>query len=316
MGEGSVEKIYFVLFLGLVVFSFFVILDGGFLFSRGVLSGGAITGVLKGTGSFQGERFPINLSLAFVEGEINRIWDLAYCIEFNSIHGVRGGEVHLNYLILSESNEIVYADEEDVSLNFPNKIYRHLDVSKIRKFNLSSGNYTFILTYTYLGKTKTLRAGFRLNSLGEGTYSVRQLFDISLKLDSLKFNDLQDLGANVVFESFGSEPTPVNLTFIVEDNSGKEFYRDEVSRVVQTKEVVRETFSGIQINPGKMYRLYLIVNYNGGVIEKYHKDFFYERRVNILPFVLVGLIIILALFFVFKNWFKNRGPRYNASAFY
>jgi hypothetical protein len=102
-----------------------------------------------------------------------------------------------------------------------------------------------------------------------------QLFDINLEIDSAVISSAKELNAKVVFISFGQVPTPVDLTFTIEDELGNKVYvdkGDKVDIVVETDSVKQKRFEDLELAPGK-YTLILKTLYNVDVEDEFRQDF-------------------------------------------
>lgn len=134
-----------------------------------------------------------------------------------------------------------------------------------------------------------------------------QLFDISFSLDDPLINDINKLAAVINFESFGTEPTPVNLTFFILDETGKEVYIEEDSIVVETERVLRKTFDDLELPEGK-YKLVLHTLYNDYVFDEFEREFMIEKKISLSKnkYYLIGIFaIILAIIL----WFLLSGRK-------
>jgi len=99
-----------------------------------------------------------------------------------------------------------------------------------------------------------------------------KLFDINLEIDDATIPGISQLSARVIFTSFGTELTPVDLTFDILDSSGK-IVRTEKDRVeVQTELIFSKKFSGFDLSEGK-YTLRLTTLYNVDVRDEFTADF-------------------------------------------
>ena len=135
-----------------------------------------------------------------------------------------------------------------------------------------------------------------------------QLFDISFSLDDSLIQSSDELSAVVTFESFGTVPTPVDLTFIILDESGNEIYREKSEITVTTEEVLRKSFEGLNLPEGK-YTLILNTLYNVDVFDEFRQEFeigMEEKREGISVWSLVAviitgiLVIIGVIYFIIK----------------
>jgi len=125
-----------------------------------------------------------------------------------------------------------------------------------------------------------------------------ELFDIALIVDKTQINNVSELAARVTFVSFGTDDTPVEMTFTIVDKNGKEYYRSVDNTSIQTEGVFNKTFEGLLLDKGK-YTLILTTVYNTNVKDEFKQDFeveiFSEDRS--LTVLIGGLI-----FLIFISW--------------
>lgn len=101
-----------------------------------------------------------------------------------------------------------------------------------------------------------------------------QLFDIAFEIDNSTIEEIRELVAIVIFDSFGTETTPVNMTFVIENEEGEEVYRALADIVVETEAVHRQTFEDVEIDfPGGKYTLVLTTLYGENVEDEFRVDF-------------------------------------------
>jgi len=115
------------------------------------------------------------------------------------------------------------------------------------------------------------------------------------------------LQAWVNFESFGTEPTPVNLTYVILDEFGNEIYIKKDYITVETERFITEGFTGLDLEPGE-YTLMLKTLYNVNVEDKFEQDFVIEEEIKIWPIVLSTVVISLIVFLfvgLFLRWRKK-----------
>jgi len=138
-----------------------------------------------------------------------------------------------------------------------------------------------------------------------------QLFDIKLGLQNDVINNVYELSAWVTFESFGSEPTSVNLTYIILDELGNEVYKKEDRVVVETEKFIAEGFAGSNLDYGR-YTLVLKTLYNVDVEDEFRQEFTIEEEGLLeslsLISVLIGILAIIVLFIVVTIIYKKRKP--------
>lgn len=99
-----------------------------------------------------------------------------------------------------------------------------------------------------------------------------QLFDIALVIDDPLIEDSRNLSARVTLTSFGTEDTPVDMEFIVLDDTGKELYTTSGKTVIQTEGIYNQTFKDLVIPDGK-YTLTLKTLYGDNVGDEFRQSF-------------------------------------------
>jgi len=105
-----------------------------------------------------------------------------------------------------------------------------------------------------------------------------QLFDINFELDETIVNNLSDLVARVVFFSFGSVPTPIDLVFTILDEEGRIVQTDNDTITVESERVFSKKFFDVTaLSPGK-YTLRLHTLYNIDVGDDFEVSFIVESE--------------------------------------
>ena len=116
--------------------------------------------------------------------------------------------------------------------------------------------------------------------------SSGQLFDIKLEIDERKVEKIQDLVARVTFESFGTEPTPVDMAFTIVDENGLPAYvfeGKEADITVETEGVYTKTFEDAPNFALGNYTLVLKTLYNTDVEDEFTQTFaISEGRLKVL----------------------------------
>jgi len=139
----------------------------------------------------------------------------------------------------------------------------------------------------------------------------KQLFDIKFELESGLIYNPNQLTAWVTFESFGSEPTPVNLTYIILDKEGNIVYTKEDYIVVETERFTFESFEGLNLGPGE-YVLVLKTLYNVEIEDEFRQEFKIEEveKLNwsIILAIVFGAVVIIFIIDLFMNW-HEKGKR-------
>lgn len=131
----------------------------------------------------------------------------------------------------------------------------------------------------------------------------RQLFDISFELDDAVIVGAENLVARVMFTSFGTQATPVVLTFTIE-KAGGEIYSEKDHIIVETERVLTKKFERLTLSPGK-YTLVLKTLYNVDVEDEFRKDFTVEKPLSWLTSVWfwtpVLVILTLIIYVIYKK---------------
>ena len=100
-----------------------------------------------------------------------------------------------------------------------------------------------------------------------------QLFDITFNLEDKIMKSVSKLVGIITFESFGTVPTLVDLTFIILDETENEIYKEESDITVTTEEVLRWNYEGLQeLDKGK-YVAILETLYNVDVADEFRQEF-------------------------------------------
>ncbi|HKL23606.1 MAG TPA: hypothetical protein VJ895_02540 [Candidatus Nanoarchaeia archaeon] len=281
---------------------FFLFIFSSSFFGKSLITGYApLTGVLKEDPSFQVVSPEMNVSFWIGEGPFYRLWDVDYFISFEKEKDF-DVFVDLKYFIFDVDNNLICSDEEKILVRESEVFEKDLDTRKVHELDLLPGNYVFVLEVIFGEEEITFSEKFVIKKLSGFLYSLRQLFDIRMELYSSSFYNLDDFGARVVFENFGNETTPVNLTFFIYDNQGEEVYRKYRSEVVETEKVVFENFENLEINPGK-YTLVLRTLYNVDVEDYFEQEFEYLKKENYWFLLIIFVIVVLGLLFLFRNRF-------------
>ncbi len=100
-----------------------------------------------------------------------------------------------------------------------------------------------------------------------------QLFDITFNLEDRTIESADMLESIITFESFGTVPTPVNLTFMVLDENRYEVYREKSAITVTTEEVLRWNYENIPKLPEGVYTAVLQTLYNTDVFDEFKQEF-------------------------------------------
>src|SRR3989339_809777 len=127
-----------------------------------------------------------------------------------------------------------------------------------------------------------------------------QLFDITFEIDDSLILNINELVTRVTFESFGTVPTPVNLTYIIVDEMGKTLHVEKDYLTVETEKILTRDFKSLVLDDGE-YTLILTTLYNGDVEDEFRQKFVVKNldyswmvwSSGILNFVLIFVLIFV-----------------------
>jgi len=212
------------------------------------------------------------------------------------------GDVTINFRI--EQNGSVVSSGFDV-VYFGSFEEKTETTSLFLPRNVKSGTYEFIIEVN-LG-TYTAQSSRTVEISVEGGIATLRLFDISFTLDDSIIGSSDELVGIATFENFGTVPTPVDLTFIILNENGNEVHRLMETITVETEEVLRKSFRGLDLPTGK-YTIVLETLYNVNVADEFRQNFeirsLFQRS---LGYGLIGLgILAVILFIVLITWLVLR----------
>lgn len=286
-----------------VIWSMFFLLMGAVIYVSE--SGASITGNIPLTGILKeevGAGFVpqiVDMNLEIKDDSIYKLRDLAFSIEFIPESNIQT-KLDISYFILNQNREIIYFNEDSITINDRFLFVRDLDDRRAQEIELEEGEFTLGIRVTYLDDEKSFSSDFKIKKISKLLYSLKQLFDIKLELESYALSDADELEARVIFENFGTEVTPINLTFFVYDRNDNEIYRSEQSTIVYTEDVVFESFSGIDIEPGK-YKVILRTLYNVGVEDYFEAEFELKEKIDIFPMIVLVLLLVAGGYFIVRH---------------
>jgi len=146
-----------------------------------------------------------------------------------------------------------------------------LEIGEEKKFEVTNDSYYDLLVR--LDSIVNGKAVITLSYIHEIFSGPSELFDISFNLDDSVIKGAGDLSSIVTFESFGTVPTPVHLTFVILDEFGNEVYREESDVIVTTEEVLRWDYDSIEILSEGKYIAVLETLYNVDVSDEFRSEF-------------------------------------------
>lgn len=140
-----------------------------------------------------------------------------------------------------------------------------------------------------------------------------ELFDITFELESYEFPTSGDLVAWIRFESFGTDPTPVNLTYTIYDKDNNPFFIKHDNLTVETERFIVQRFSSLRLKPGP-YSLVLETFYGNDVEDVFKKEFKVRKETSTI-FALIGFIfiaLIMVMIYLYKiNEKSSMKPKKN-----
>jgi len=250
------------LFLFLIFFSIF-------LLSAQLVPAPGITGVIRPEGRSVDQLFDITFELD--SSIVLSVEDLVARTTFESF-GTEPTLINLTFIILDELGNQVYSEKDSLVVETENVFTKEFP-----NLDLEIGKYTIILNTLY---NEDVEDGFWKefeirSSVGK---SLFQLFDIRLELEDTLIKTDEKLVSRVIFESFGTEPTPVDMEFIFLDESGKEVYSEKDFIIVETERVLTKEFDGAIFEGGK-YTFVLKTIYNVDVEDEFRRKFEVKEEV-------------------------------------
>ena len=137
--------------------------------------------------------------------------------------------------------------------------------------NIDSGVYKFVIKVSY--GTIQAEAHRTIDIVVEdGKARIGSLFDIRFLLVDSVMTNSDELSTITVLENFGDKDTLVNLTFIIFDEDGDKLYEKMINVNVETEEIIRTSFEGLELASGK-YTVVLETLYGDGVRDRFVQKF-------------------------------------------
>jgi hypothetical protein len=261
----------------------------------GAITGEPITGIIREEERSPRQLFDINFEID--DPYILSVKDLVSRVSFTSF-GTEPTHVELTFVILdSEGNNIRSWDESTIVET------EKVLTKKFEDFDLDYGRYTLFLKTLYNEDVEDeFWENFEVRrSMGS---SLLQLFDIRFEIDDSTIQGTEELVARVLFESFGTEPSPVDMTFIFLDENKNEIYEEHLYTIVETEKVFVKKFGDLGFKDGK-YSLILRTLYNVDVEDEFIRTFEIKSPRTYLWVVgfsiFVNIVLIVLIFRLLKN---------------
>ncbi len=110
------------------------------------------------------------------------------------------------------------------------------------------------------------------NNTSPGIERPEQLFDIRLELANRVITETSQLVAMARFESFGTVPTPVNITYAIFDSEENEVHSEETSIVVETERILTRSFGHVRLTEGD-YTFIMTTVYSDNIRDDFRQEF-------------------------------------------
>ena len=277
----------------------------GMFFISILVKGAGITVNIPLTGVVQaGEESPdqlFDITFEVEEPLVLNISDLVVRITFESF-GTEPTPVDLTYVIADEEGNLLYSDKD--SLVVETEV---VFTKRFEDLDFEFGKYMIFVRTLYNEDVEDeFLKDFEIRR--KISKSLWQLFDITFELNDKLLTEDEDLIARVGFESFGSEPTPVNLFFSILDENGEEIYKEEDSTIVETEKILTKNFKYLKFENGK-YTLVLTTIYNVDVEDEFRERFTVKKQLYSLWVwisVVVNLLLISLVVFLVKRTKRGR----------
>lgn len=283
----------------LVVFGYLLIFQAGLV--EGIfdfeINYASLTGVIKEEEKPE-QLFDIDFEIQ--DFLILNISDLTAIVTFENF-GTVPTSVEMTFVIQNENKNQVYFEKHSIVVETVS-----LFIKKFEGIDLDLGGYTLFLRTLYNEDVEDIFSKeFEIRS--KISKSEGQLFDIKFELDRKTVEKVEDLTARVSFESFGSEPTPVNMLFTFLDDEGNEIYAEENSAIVETEKILTKKFTYLGFEKGD-YTLVLTTLYNVDVEDEFREKFTIRGKrnyewLNWLSFALNFLFLFLIVFLFRRSSF-------------
>lgn len=281
----------------LVVLAYLLVSQIGF--AEGIFNSGInyayLTGVIKEKTGLPKHLFDIKFN---VENPlVSSAKNLILKVSFENF-GTKSTPIKMTFIIQDENKKQVYLSQNSIVVETES-----IFLKTFQNSDFGPGKYTVYLRTLYNGNVEDIFSK-KFEISNNISKSKNQLFDITFNLDKKIVEKIGDLTARVSFESFGTEPTPVNMVFTFLDANGKKVYSEENNTIVETEKVLTKKFSYLNLEKGN-YTLVLTTNYNTNVKDEFREKFTitgaksYEW-VNWVSFAL-NFLFLFAVVFLFRR---------------
>ena len=121
-----------------------------------------------------------------------------------------------------------------------------------------------------------------------------QLFDITMNIEDRTIESSDELVAIITYESFGSVPTPVDLTYTIYNKDGEIVHAEKGDVIVETENIERKYFKGLNLPEGEYYLIFETI-YNVDVSDEFRGDFEIKKEKTESSLLWLWIIIGMGL---------------------
>ncbi len=128
-----------------------------------------------------------------------------------------------------------------------------------------------------------------------------QLFDITMNIEDRTIESSDELVAIITYESFGSVPTPVDLTYTIYNKNGEIVHSEKGDVIVETENIERKYFKGLNLPEGEYYLIFKTI-YNVDIGDEFRGDFEIKKQdaKSLLPWlwIIIGIGLVVLVFVI------------------
>lgn len=142
-----------------------------------------------------------------------------------------------------------------------------------------------------------------------------QLLDVKLEIEENIIFDVSELTAIITFESFGTNPVPIDLIYIILDELEQEVYSETDNVIVYIEEVVIKKFEYLGLATSEQwglgagkYTLLLRIKYYTNITEEFEQDFEIKKEIEIglipwfeVGYITLGLLTLIVIAYIVKK---------------
>lgn len=266
--------------------------------------------------------FNVEVKIADIHKEIQPGNDLWFTTKILNLANKERMDITLTYEIQDSQGMSVVSSSETVAIETQASFVGKINVPEVTK----TGSYRLLVILSALGEEKQAGESFSVAEEKEkegGLIIQFSLFDITFDLEEDVIENEEELQSVVTFTSFGNIPTPVDLNFMIRDESGKDVYRETTDLTVLTEEVLRWDYDNLgTLSPGT-YTAVLQTFYGDNVFDEFTQEFEVrgenttgsrkssDGKILKQLIAVIGGIILLGLLRVFSNGERRAIARKN-----